>query len=181
MATTRYNMSSPLHGGGAVWQIDSPGGAVLQRAPASGAVVGDEATEELQQGVLGYVVPLAEADGARRLVLVPGRDQAVGVGDDPAVVHEHVHVVLGRQEGRDVAVADEVGLDAALDRLGHLRVGSVQDLADPLEGLALPARERGEVVVDAGVAGGHRCSASTARRTTSGSGAAGRSGRVLST
>ena len=55
---------------------------------------------------------LTKADRPGRLVVVTGGDDALRVGHDRPVVQEHVDVVLGCEQRTDVAVEDEVGLDA---------------------------------------------------------------------
>jgi hypothetical protein len=62
-------------------------------------------------------------------------------------------VVLGGQERADVAVQDEVRLDRALDRLLDLGVGLVDEVAHPLEDLALPVGQGSQVGVDPGILG----------------------------
>jgi hypothetical protein len=56
-------------------------------------------------------------------------------------------VVLRRQQRGDVALQHEVRLDASLDRLDHLGIGFVRDLAHFAADDPLPLRQR----VDVGV------------------------------
>src|SRR5215217_3258512 len=103
---------------------------LLQLAPPAGAVVGDDVAEHGGEG--GGVDRLAFADGhgAGGLVVVAAGDDPLGVGRDvAAVVQEDVDVVLGRQQSADVAFQDEVGLAGALDGLGDLGVGAMDQLA----------------------------------------------------
>ena len=160
-------------------------GAVLQRPPAAGPVVGDQAPEELQQRLLGDDVALAERDRPGRLVLVPGGDQAV----------------RGRARSRRRRRRRSRGLGRRGTprrcRRGRSRAGPTRLIVSVISGSARCSTSRTrcsvsrcqsgsgvEVVVDARVAGAHRVSARTAsaaRRTTSGRGVDGRAGSVLST
>jgi hypothetical protein len=56
--------------------------------------------------------------------------------------------MVGEQR-TDVALEDEPGLHRAFDRLGHLGVGGVDQVAQLLADLLLPLRESGDVVIDA--------------------------------
>ena len=58
-------------------------------------------------------------------------DDPVGVRDDGAVVEEEVNVILGGEQSADVAVEHKVWLVAPLDRLGHIRVDAVDQVAKP--------------------------------------------------
>jgi transporter family-2 protein len=60
-------------------------------------------------------------------------------------------VVLGGQQGGDVALEDEVGLDPALDRLLDLGLRLVDQRADAVADGLLPVGESIDVGVDAGV------------------------------
>src|SRR5437764_14510218 len=73
---------------------------------------------------------LADGHSAGGRVAVAGGDDALGIRDDGAVVEEDVDVVLRRQQGGDVALQDEVGTVGALDGLGDLGVGGVDQIAD---------------------------------------------------
>ena len=77
---------------------------------------------------------------------------AFGIRDDPAVVEEHVHVILGGQQRADVALQHEVGLHLPFDRLLELRVGGVDEVADLMADGLLPAGQRIDVLVDARIA-----------------------------
>ena len=80
-----------------------------------------------------------------------GRDDPLRIGDDGAVVHEHVHVVLGREQRADVAVEDEVRLDGSLDRLLDVGIGGMHKVPHPRADLLLPLGKPVEVGVDPGV------------------------------
>ena len=64
-----------------------------------------------------------------RLVAVPLVDDALRVGDG-WVVQEQVDVVVGRQDGADIAVQDEVRLDRPFDGLFDLRGCVPDDLSE---------------------------------------------------
>jgi hypothetical protein len=76
---------------------------LLELPPAACAVVGDDLFEHRRQGARLDLFSLAVGDRSGGLVGVAGGDDAVGVGDDAAVVEEQVDVVLGGEEGADVA------------------------------------------------------------------------------
>jgi hypothetical protein len=60
-------------------------------------------------------------------------------------------VVLGGEQGTDVSVQDEVGLDPALDRLVYLRVGGVDEIAYLVADRPLPVGKRVDIGIDAGM------------------------------
>src|SRR5207302_9085547 len=91
--------------------------------------------------------------GAGGLVVVSGGDDALRVGDDGAVVEEHVDVGLRGEQGADVALQDEVRLPGALDGLGDLGVGGVDQVADLATDGRLPLGQGVDVRVDAGILG----------------------------
>src|SRR5450631_2675683 len=125
----------------------------LQPAPAPGAIVGDDVTEH--RGQRGPVddVALAHGDGAGCLVVVAGGDDSLGIRNHGAVIEKDVDVVPGRQQSADVALQDEVRLDAALDGLGDLWVGAVDQVADLSADPPLPRGQCIDVGVDAAVRG----------------------------
>ena len=73
---------------------------------------------------------LADGDGARGRVVAAGGDDSLGIGDYGAVIQEDVDMVLRRQQGGDVALENEVWTVGALDGLGDLRIGCVDQIAD---------------------------------------------------
>src|SRR5918999_734951 len=102
----------------------------LELAPAAGPVVRDDLLEHGAESARVERLALTDGHRSRGLVVVSARDDPFGIGDDPAVVEEHVDMVLGRQEGADVAFQHEVWLDGALDGLHDLRVRGVDQLAN---------------------------------------------------
>src|SRR5207237_10414232 len=86
------------------------GGSLLafQLAPAAGAVVGDDLLEHGGEGGRIERFALTHGDGAGSLIVVPGGDDALGIGHDRAVVHKDVDVVLRRQQGAKVAMQHEL-------------------------------------------------------------------------
>jgi len=82
------------------------------------------------------------------LVLVARGDDALGIGDDPAVVEEQADVILCGEQRTYVALEHEVRLDRPLDRLDDVRIGGVDQIAKLVAELALPVRQRVDVRVD---------------------------------
>jgi hypothetical protein len=64
------------------------------------------------------------------------------------VINEDVDVRLRREQGADVPIEHEVGLDRSLDRLLDALVGDVGQVANLLAHLLLPLRKAGDVVID---------------------------------
>ncbi len=112
--------------------------------------MGDNGLEEVQQGALVDGFALTDLNRPRGPVPVSLVNQALGIGHE-GVVDENGEMILGSQQRADVAMQREIGLPGALDGLGHLRVGGVHQLSHLAAYLLLPARERSNVVVDAGV------------------------------
>jgi len=65
----------------------------------------------------------------------------MGIRHDAAVIEKDVDMILGGQECADIAMQDEIRLGGALDRLGHLGVGSMNEIAHLLTDRSLPRRE----------------------------------------
>jgi hypothetical protein len=80
-----------------------------------------------------------------------GGDDSLGVRDDGVVIEKHVDVVLGRQQGADVALRYEVRAVGALDGFGHLHVGGVDQIADLAAGGLLPIGQATDVGVNSWV------------------------------
>src|SRR5262245_4604742 len=137
--------------------ICSPAGAFgLDLAPATGPVVGDDLPEHGRERGRVDGVPLPEGNRAGGFVAVAGCDDPLRVGDDAAVVEEHVDMILRRQQRTDVALQDEVRLSGALDGLVDLRVGRVDKVPDLTADGTLPAGQGIDVRVHARVGGvGH--------------------------
>ena len=79
-----------------------------------------------------------------------------GSGTMRAVVEEDVDVILGRQQGADVALQHEVRTVGVLDRFSDLWVGGVDQIADLAADRLLPIGEGLDVGVNSWVCGvGH--------------------------
>src|SRR5262249_46733543 len=86
----------------------------------------------LEQGGQGGGVDrftLTDSHRAGGFVAVPSGDNAFGIGNHRAVVEKDVDVILGRQQGADIAFKYEVRTVGALDGFGHIWVGGVDQLA----------------------------------------------------
>jgi hypothetical protein len=92
--------------------------------------------------------PFRKATVRAVLLSCPAVMMPFGIGNDAAVVQEHVDVILGCQKCADVAVQDEVRLARSLDALGDLRIGSVYQTPDMSADLLLPLRQSGDVGVN---------------------------------
>jgi hypothetical protein len=80
-------------------------------------------------------------------------NDSLRIGHDPTVVEKDVDVVLGRQQGADISLQDEVGLNSPLDRLLDFGVDLVDQLANFLTDRLLPHGESIDVIVDSGILG----------------------------
>ena len=96
----------------------------------------------------GFV--LTDLNRPRCQVLVSLVNNALGIGYD-RVVDENGEMILRSQQRADVALQRKIGSPSALDGLGHPWVGGVYQISHLAANLLLPARERLNVVVDAGV------------------------------
>src|ERR1051326_697335 len=163
--TTIRPMSGLLWLGGSV--SGAEGVLLLDTSPAAGAVSRDDRTNHLQQGRLVDRVASIDLDRPGGRIALALVDDAVGIPDG-RVVDEDVDVVLGREQGADVALQNEVGPHRSLDRLLHFGVGGVHKLAHALADRLLPVGEPADVLVDAriGVHAHHRA-AGTSTRTAS--------------
>jgi hypothetical protein len=63
---------------------------------------------------------------------VTGRDDALGVRDDRAVVEKEVDVISGRQQRTNVSLKHEVRTHRPFDRLDDLGVSSVNQVTELL-------------------------------------------------
>jgi hypothetical protein len=136
-----------------VSSIAAPEGSLLtpfELAPPARAVIGDNGPKEGQQGALVDGFALTDLNRPRGPVPVSLIDKALGIGYD-GVVDENGEMVLRSQQRADIALQRKIGLPGALDGLGHLRVGGMHQLSYLAAHHLLPARERSNVVVDAGV------------------------------
>src|SRR5207249_5397171 len=91
---------------------------------------------------------LADGHSAGGLVVVPGGDHALGIGNDRAVVQKNIDVVLRRQKRADVALQHEIRTVRALDRFDNVFVGGVDQLADFATNRLLPIGQRIDVCVN---------------------------------
>ncbi len=124
--------------------------APFELAPPARAVIGDNGLKEVQQGarVDGFV--LTDLNRPRCQVPFSLVNKALGIGHD-GVVDENVEMILRCEQRAYVAIQRKIGLLCALDGLGHLRVSGVHQISHLAAKILLPARERMNVVVDAGV------------------------------
>jgi len=87
------------------------------------------------------------------LFVVAGGDDSLGIRDDRPVVEKDIDMVLGRQQGADVALQHEVRAVGALDCLGDLGVGGVDQIPDLAADGLLPVGQGIDVGVHARVGG----------------------------
>src|SRR5579862_613065 len=125
----------------------------LEFAPAASAVVGHDLLEHRLQGPRLNVLSTPVGDRPRGCVVVTAGDDPVRIWDDRAVVEEKVDVILGGKQGTDIALEHEIRPVAPLDRLPHLRVDPVDQVAKPATDLLLPVRKARDVRVDSRIAG----------------------------
>ena len=92
----------------------------MDLAPAARAIVGDDLPEHLAERACVDLLVLADRDHAGGRVVMAGGDDALGIGNDRAVVEEDVDVVLRRQQRADVALQHEVRSVGELDGLDDI-------------------------------------------------------------
>jgi len=119
----------------------------LDLAPATGTVVRDHCPEQLEQSSLVEFIAAADLDTTCGRVPLALVDEPVRIGCD-RVVDEDIEMVLGAEEGTDVAVEHEVRSRAALDHLRHARVGLMEQTPNCLRYFALPRLERVDVFIN---------------------------------
>jgi len=119
-------------------------------APPARAVIGDNGFKEVQKGarVDGFI--LTDLNRPCCQVPLPLVNNALGIGHD-GVVDENGEMILRSEQRAYVAIQRKIGLLCALDGLGHVRVGGVHQISHLAANILLPARERMNVFVDAGV------------------------------
>ena len=122
----------------------------FELAPPARAVIGDNGLKEVQKGALVDGFILTDLNRPCCPVPLPLVNNTLGIGHD-GVVDENGEMILRSQQRADVAIQRKIGLLGALDGLGHLRVGGVHQISHLAANILLPARERLNVVVDAGV------------------------------
>jgi hypothetical protein len=114
-------------------QTGSPG----EMSPATGPVVGDDRSEQGEHRILVDVVILADLDCLRRGVVVALVYDTTRVGNG-RVVDKHVDVGFRREQGTNVAVQHEVGLDGSFDGLLDVGVRGMDEIANLLAYVLLP-------------------------------------------
>ena len=119
----------------------------LQLAPTAGAVVRNDLPEHFGQTRRVDGFAFAHGHGAGRLVLMAGGDDSRWVGGHSAVIEEDIEVVLGREQGADVALQYEVGTVGALDGFRDLWVGGVDQISNLAADHLLPTGQ----VLDIGI------------------------------
>src|SRR6266446_9960523 len=122
----------------------------FELAPPARAVIGDNGLKEVQKGALVDGFVLTDLNRPRCQVPLPLVNNALGIGHD-GVVDENGEMILRSEQCAYVAIQRKIGLLGALDGLGHVRVGGVYQISHLAAHLLLPARERMNVFVDAGV------------------------------
>ena len=122
----------------------------FELAPPARAVIGDNGLKEVQQGALVDGFVLTDLNRPRCQVILSLVNKALGIGHD-GVVDENVEMILRCEQRAYVAIQRKIGLLCALDSLGHVRVGGMHQISHLAAKILLPARERMNVVVDAGV------------------------------
>src|SRR5258708_823913 len=122
----------------------------FELAPPARAIIGDNGLKEVQKDTLVDGFVLTDLNRPRCQVLLSLVNNALGIRHD-GVVDENVEMILRSEQRADVAMQRKIGLLGALDGLGHLRVGGVHQISHLTANLLLPARERLNVFVDAGV------------------------------
>src|SRR3989442_13588656 len=122
----------------------------FELAPPARAVIGDNGLKEVQKGarVDGFI--LTDLNRPCCQVPLPLVNNALGIGHD-GVVDENGEMILRSEQCADVAMQRKIGLLCALDGLGHLRVGGMHQISHLAANILLPARERLNVFIDAGV------------------------------
>ena len=119
----------------------------LELPPPSGAVVCDNGPEHVGERLLVDPLALTDRHASCRLVLVTCGNDAVRIGRD-RIVDEDVDVVLGREQGADVAIQNEIRAVSALDGLRDLWIRGVNQSAYLATDRLLPIRKGADVRVD---------------------------------
>ncbi len=112
--------------------------------------MGDNGLKEVQKGVLVDGFVLTDLNRPRCQVPLSLVNNTFGIVYD-GVVDENVDMILRSEQRTYVAIQRKIGLFCALDGLGHVRVGGMHQISHLAANLLLPARERRNVFVDAGV------------------------------
>jgi hypothetical protein len=122
----------------------------FELAPPARAVIGNNGLKEVQQGALVDGFALTDLNRPRCQVALSLVHNALRIGHD-GIIDENVEMILRSQQRADVAIQCKIGLLCALDGLGHLWVGGVYQISHLAANLLLPARERLNVFINAGV------------------------------
>jgi hypothetical protein len=123
---------------------------VFELAPPARAVIGDNGLKEVQKSVLVDGFALTDLNRPRCLVPLSLVNNALGIGHD-GVIDENGEMILRSEQREDVAIQGKIGPIGALDGLGHVRVGGVHQISHLAADILLPAGERLNVFIDAGV------------------------------
>ena len=123
---------------------------LFELAPPSRAVISDNGLKEIQKSTLINGFSLMDLNCPRCQVTLSLVNNALRIGHD-GIVDENVEMILRSEQRTDVAIQRKIWLRGALDGLGHLRVGGVHQISHLAEQILLPAGERLNVVVNAGV------------------------------
>jgi hypothetical protein len=122
----------------------------LELTPAARAVIGNNDLKEVQQSTLVDGFALTDLNRPCCQVALSLVHDALGIRHD-GIVDENVEMILRSQQRADVAMQRKIGLLGALDGLGHLRISGMHQISHLATHLLLPARERLNVFIDAGV------------------------------
>ena len=95
----------------------------LHRAPAAHTVVCDNGLDKRDTCLFVHGFALTHLDCSSGLIVMPLIDDSFGIWCE-RVIDKDIDVVLGRQQGADVAFKYEVWTVGALDGFGHVWVGS---------------------------------------------------------
>src|SRR5215831_18003618 len=96
----------------------------LQLAPAASAVVRHDGLDKRDKCLFVHGFALTHLDCSGGLIVMPLIDDSFEIWRD-RVIDKDIDVVLGRQQGADVAFKYEVWTVGALDGFGHVWVGGV--------------------------------------------------------
>jgi hypothetical protein len=107
---------------------------------AAGTVVPNNLLEHRGEGARVDRFVLANRHGAGGLIVVPGGNDSLRIGDDGAIVEKDIDVIPRRLQGADIALQHKVRTVGALDGFAHVLVGGMDQLADLAADGLLPVR-----------------------------------------